>query len=63
MSLLLDATTIRHSAADLEDLIALLDEYWGGNDLLTNRALLEAMGALAKRLQELRREARQARLF
>jgi hypothetical protein len=61
--LLLDAVTIRHSMANLEDMYAVLDEIRGGNDLLTDRALFKAMGVLAQRLYELRLEARQARLF
>ncbi len=63
MDAMLDGTTLRHSIADVEDLLALLEEVGHGNDLLTNRAICGAWQTLWERLQELRIQQRQSRLF
>ncbi len=60
---MLDSTTLRHSIADVEDLLALLEELGHGNDLLTNRAIQRAWLTLWERLQELRIQQRQSPLF
>ncbi len=58
-----DAVALRHAIAALEDLAAVLDEHRHTYDLLTDRAIHEALQALSSRWCELRMEARQARLF